>query len=111
MPEIAPPYEILEIPAGEKRVLHVVRYEEGTMVIHPTYPGAPDEKRVEGIRIHVKPEDKGYLPYYWDITPAHLVQGLKPILPTLQGTDRTLTIQAFLTRPGDPASKRFRLEY
>jgi len=106
---IEPPYEILQIQPDQEVVFHVVRWEVGDIVIHPTWPGAPREKKVRGLRIYVRPEDKAYLPFYWDITPAHLVAGLEPILPQVVGTDQRIAIRAFLTRPGITASKRFQI--
>ena len=110
MAVISPPYDMLALENGQELSFHVVRYESGTLIIHPVYPGAPDEKEVRGLRIYVRTEDKPYLPSYWDITPQHLVVGLEPLLRDVQGTDRTVTLKAFLTRPGDPASKRFSIK-
>jgi len=110
MAMIPQPHEILEIPAGESVELTPLRYRMGRMTIRPTWAGAPPEKEVEAIRIWVPPEEKGYIPDYWDITPGHLVQALKGILPEVAGTGKRLKISAFLTRPKDPASKRFRIE-
>lgn len=110
MAEIPGPYEILELADGESVTLHVERWEAGTMVIHPTYPGAPEEKIVDGLRVHVPMADKEYLPSFWDITGGHLVAGLKPFLPMLMETGKAVTITAKLMRPGQEASKRFKID-
>jgi len=111
MAEIPGPYEILELADGESLIFHVLRFEEGTMVIHPTWPGAPESKEVEGLRIHVPATSKEWLPYYWDVTAAHLVGGLKPLLPMLIETEKWVKITAGLMRPGDQASKRFKITW
>lgn len=111
MSEIPGPYEILEIAPGETVELHVERYRTGKMRIHPTWAGAPEERIVDGVRIWVRPEDKEWLPYYWDVTAGHLVASLKPLLPMLRREKVLVKITAGLMRPGDPASKRFKIEW
>lgn len=110
MAEIIGPYEILELDDGESVTFHVVSYETGIMVIHPTYPGAPEEKVVDGLRVFVTLADKEYLPSYYDVTGGHLVAGLKPLLDMLVETKKAVTITAKLMRPGRPASKRHKIE-
>ena len=110
MPKIEPPMEILELADGESVTFHVERYEAGDMTIHPTWPGAPESKVVEGLRVHVKHGDKEWLPNYWDLSAGHLVAGLKPLLPGLVDSGKAVTITAGLMRPGDQASKRFKIE-
>ena len=110
MSEIPGPYEILEVAPGDAVEFHVVRYRTGKMRIHPTWPGAPEERIVDGIRIWVPPEDKEWLPHYWDVTAGHLVASLKPLLPVLRREGKKVKITAGLMRPGDPASKRFKIE-
>lgn len=110
MAEITGPYEILELADGESVTFHVTAYETGDMTIHPTYPGAPESKVVDGLRVHVPITDKEYLPTYWDITGGHLVAGLKPLLDMLIESKKAVTITAKLMRPGRPASKRHKIE-
>jgi hypothetical protein len=110
MAEIGGPYEILELAAGQATSFRVVSFELGRMKIHPTWPGAPEEKIVDGVRVHVDPRDKEWLPNYWDLTAGHLVAGLKPLLPMLVETGKRVTLTAGLMRPGDEASKRFKIE-
>jgi len=110
MSEIPGPYEYLEIEDGQSVTMHVVGFEAGPMRIHPTWAGAPEEKTVEGVRVFVTMADKEYLPYYWDVSQAHLVAALKPLLPGLVESKKPVKITARLTRPHDPASKRFSIE-
>lgn len=110
MARIEGPHEILELADGESIKIHVERWEAGDMTIHPTWPGAPETKEVEGLRVHVRQGDKEWLPNYWDVTAGHLVAGLKPLLPGLQDSGKAVTITAGLMRPGDSASKRFKIE-
>lgn len=109
MPRIDKPLEILELADGESVTIHVERWEAGDMTIHPTWPGAPESKEVEGLRIHVRKGDKEWLPNYWDISAGHLVAALKPLLDGLADSGKAVTITAGLMRPGQPASKRFKL--
>jgi len=110
MVKIEGPHEILELADGESVTIHVERWEAGDITIHPTWPGAPESKDVRGLRVFVPMADKEYLPSYWDITAGHLVAGLKLLLPGLQESGKAVTITAGLMRPGDQASKRFKLE-
>lgn len=110
MAEIIGPYEILELADGETVTFHVERYETGKMIIHPTYPGAPEEKIIDGLRVFVPLADKEYLPSYWDVTGGHLVAGLKPLLEMLIESGKAVTITAKLMRPGRPASKRHKID-
>ena len=108
--ELPGPYEMFDIGDGETRCFHVVRYEIGTVTIHPRYPGAPALKQVEAIRVYVKPGEKEYLPNYWDITQRHLVAALKPLLPEIVSKGLKVCITAVITRPGIQASKRFKIQ-
>ena len=110
MAEIPGPYEILELADGQSVTFHVAGWEAGTMVLHPTYPGAPESKTVDGLRVFVTLADKEYLPTYWDVTAGHLVAGLKPLLPMLEESKKAVTITAKVMIPGKEASKRFRVD-
>lgn len=110
MAKITGPYEILELEDGESVMFHVVSFEVGDMTIHPTYPGAPEEKVIEGLRVFVTLADKEWLPSYWDVTGGHLVAALKPLLPVLEESGKAVTITAKLMRPGRLASKRHKIE-
>ena len=110
MAEIPGPYEILELADGQSVKFHVESFEAGTMTIHPTYPGAPESKTVDGLRVHVPKADKEYLPHFYDVTGGHLVAGLRPLLPMLIETGKAVTITAKVMIPGKEASKRFRVD-
>ena len=110
MSEIEGPYEILELADGDSVTFHVERWEAGKMEIHPTWAGAPETKVVDGLRVHVAQGDKEWLPSYWDLTAGHLVAGLKPLMDSLADSGKPVKITAGLMRPGDQASKRFKIE-
>jgi len=78
--ELPPPYEIWEFVPCEPTRFKVVAWELGRITIVPRWPGAPPEKVVAAIRLHVDPETKPYFPHYWDVTPARLVHQLAPLL-------------------------------
>ena len=77
---LEPPYEILELKPGESKTITVVDWELGKIVIHPRWPGAPKEKVVMAVRMHVPKEEKKLFPYYWDATAGTLVPQLYTIL-------------------------------
>lgn len=74
------PYEIFELVDRETRVLRVVSWEQGSIVIHPRYEGAPSEKEVGALRVHLAAGVKPYPPMYWDITSKTLMAQLVPML-------------------------------
>ncbi|MCD6148255.1 hypothetical protein J7J18_02665 [bacterium] len=74
--ELPPPYEIYEFEPCKPAYFKIVGYEIGKIRIQPKWPGAPPEKWVVAIRLHVDPETKPYFPHYWDITPSRLVYQL-----------------------------------
>lgn len=78
--ELPPPYEILELKPGEEKRITVVDFEFGKIRIHPRWPGAPKEKWVRCVRLHVPKEEKKYFPFYWDATAGTLVPQLLTIL-------------------------------
>jgi len=57
-----------------------VKHEYGEVIIHPRWPGAPPEKRILAMRIHVDPPTKPYFPYYFDVTSRRLVAMLGPLM-------------------------------
>ena len=77
---LPPPYEIYEFEPCKPAYFKVVDWEMGKITIKPRWPGAPPEKVVECIRLHVDPETKPYFPHYWDITPRRLVYQLAALL-------------------------------
>ena len=80
LPELPPPHEILELEPCKPFKLTVIRYELGKMVIKPRWPGAPPEKVVAALRVHVPEEEKKLFPYYYDLTPSTLVPQVLTIL-------------------------------
>ena len=74
------PYEILELMDGESIFLKALRYEFGEVVIHPRFPGAPAEKPILALRVHVDPATKPYFPFYFDLTSRRLVAGVAPVM-------------------------------
>jgi len=60
--------------------LKPIRYELGEIIIRPRWPGAPPEKVVLAMRIHVDPETKPYFPYYFDFTSRRGVAMLQPMI-------------------------------
>jgi hypothetical protein len=101
LPELEPPYEILEIPPAVPVYLKVTGYKLGKMTISPRYPGAPPEKDVIAIRLFVDPETKKHYPLYWDITPARLVYQLAPML--VQGIPKDKWLRIYRDIPGPKA--------
>lgn len=105
MPRLPEPYEILELADGESVNLRVVEWEEGDIVIHPRYPGAPETKVIRALRVYTTIDVKPTLPTYWDITSGTLIAGLRPYLELPDFGTKRYTITAMGVRP----TKRFTL--
>jgi len=97
------PFEIFELENGTSSTFGVSSWEEGDAVIHPRYPGAPEEKRIPVMRVHVPAEDKPIGVPYWDITSKTLQAQLRPLLPGLIEGKGQVTITAH----GSGPAKRF----
>ena len=100
------PYEYLELADGESLRLAITRSEEGEAVIHPRYPGAPEEKRVPCLRLYVA---EGYKPAgapYWDVTSKTLIARIRPHLAELAAEKKEFVLTAHGTGP----RKRYTLE-
>jgi len=83
MAELRPlvgPFEILDLADRGSVRLRVVSWERGTMTIKPRYPGAPAEKEIEVLRVHLAEGVKPYPPSYWDITSKTLEAQMLPLL-------------------------------
>jgi len=106
LPEIPPPYEILQLADRQSITIRPIRWELGWMIIHPRYPMAPPEKKVYVIRLHVDPRVKPLFPYYYDITPRTLVAQLLPILKAPDWRKKEFKITAIGVAP----RKRFMIE-
>jgi len=97
------PFELLELGDGVSVTLAIRGVEWGETVIHPRYAGAPAEKRIPVLRLHLLP---GYKPVgvgYWDVTSKTLQAQLRPLIPGLIEAGKEFTITAHGTGP----SKRF----
>lgn len=105
MARLNPPYEILQLADGESVSILVTSWEQGDLVIHPKYPGAPETKVIRALRVHVAPSVKATLPHYWDITSGTLIAGLIPYLARAGFETRVFRITARGVRP----AKRFTL--
>jgi len=79
---LSPPYEIFEFTPCQPVYFKIVSWELGRVTIKPRWPGAPEFKEVECVRLHVDPTIKPFFPHYWDITPRRLVYQLVPMLAT-----------------------------
>jgi len=101
------PYDILEMVDGEVREFTVLRWEEGDIVIHPRWPGAPPRKVVKGVRVYVRREDKPLGAPYWDITPGTLVVTLKEIFATQPGPPWRIRIR----KVGEAPKARFEVQF
>lgn len=104
--ELLGPYELLELADREHAVLRIVSHELGTMVIHPRWPGAPAEKEISVLRVHLAPGVKLYPPMYFDITSKTLIAQLQPFLLE-RGFER---YEFVITKYGVPPRARFTLE-
>lgn len=74
------PYEMLDLGDNERVALKIRSFERGTMIIHPKYPGAPAEKEIGVLRVHLQEGVKPYPPMYYDITSKTLTAQLLPFL-------------------------------
>jgi hypothetical protein len=77
---LIPPYELLDLPDGGAVALDIVKWETGTMIIHPKYAGAPAEKEIDALRVYVREGTKPYPPMYHDITSKTLMAQMIPML-------------------------------
>lgn len=76
------------------------------MVIHPKYPGAPAEKEIVVLRVHLAVGVKPYPPMYYDITSKTLQAQLVPML--LEA--RFVEYEYVVTKHGVAPRARFTLE-
>jgi hypothetical protein len=111
---LEPPYEIFDIEPCQTVRMSPLKFEIGTIVIHPRWVGAPPEKEVTAIRIWVTEAEKReqlralkwipggggptpggsqevVLPY-WDITSARLRVSLLQVIERVIADRSTLEI-------------------
>ena len=100
------PYEILDLPDGGKVDLDPSYWERGSMIIHPRYPGAPREKRIPVMRIHMREGAKAYPPMYYDVTAKTLMAQLNPMFMQRDYQDYTYRV----TKHGIAPRARFTVE-
>ena len=100
------PYEILDLPDRGVARLRIVSWERGSMKISPRYEGAPGEKEIPVLRVHLAPGVKPYPPMYYDITSKTLQAQLVPLLLE-RGYER---FEYVVTKYGVAPRARFTLE-
>jgi len=100
---IGEPFELLQLEDGVSVRLAIRSTEWGETVIHPRYAGAPAEKTIPVLRLHLMPGYKAVGVSYWDVTSKTLQAQLRPLLPGLIETNREFTITAH----GSGPAKRF----
>lgn len=74
------PYEILDLEDRQSVTLRVVSWERGSIIIHPRYRGAPAEKEIVALRLHLAAGVKPYPPMYYDVTSKTLQAQFMPYL-------------------------------
>lgn len=80
MTEIMGPYEILDLEDGQSVTIRIRSYERGRILIHPRYQGAPSEKWIPALRVHMQEGVKAFPPMYYDLTSKTLQAQLMPFL-------------------------------
>lgn len=100
------PYEMLDLPDRGSVTLKILSWERGSIVIHPRYPGAPAEKVIEALRVHLPADVKEFPPMYYDITSKTLNAQLLPLLSAADFKDYSYTI----VKHGVAPRARFTLE-
>jgi len=100
------PYEILDLADRGSVRIRIVSSERGSIVIHPRYPGAPPEKTIPALRVHLAPGVKPYPPNYYDITSKTLTAQLVPFLMQRD----FMNYEFVITKYGIAPKARFTLE-
>lgn len=100
------PYELLDLPDRGSVRLRIVTWEQGIITIHPRFEGAPAEKDIPVLRVHLAEGVKPYPPMYWDITSKTLMAQLLPLLLE-RGYER---YEYVITKYGVAPKARFTLE-
>lgn len=104
MPELAGPYEILELGDQGSLTFRPLQWKEGEMTINPRFQKEP--KTITAIRVWVGPDVKPLFPDYYDITAQTLVAQLRPILQREDFKDLEITITKF----GVPPKARYQVK-
>jgi hypothetical protein len=100
------PYEILELADGQSIEFSVLRYEVGSVVIHPRWAPPGTERVIKAMRVYVPRSDKPIGVDYWDITSQLLVAHLEGILKSVGRLPIRVRVKAFGWAP----KKRFSVE-
>jgi hypothetical protein len=100
------PYEILELADGQSLEFTILRYEIGSLTIHPRWMPPGSEKAIRAMRVYVKREDKPVGVDYWDLTSQLLVAHLQGILGSVPKLPVRVRVKAFGWAP----KKRFTVE-
>jgi hypothetical protein len=98
------PYEILDLYTGQARAFHVLRFEQGKLVITPR-DGRP-QKQTQVLRLHVPVEDKPLAPHWWDLTSKRGIVGLLGFLEN--GHDPTTLFR--LTKVGAGPAAAYQID-
>ena len=100
------PIEFLELPDGQSATLKIVSWERGSTVIVPKWRGAPPEKVIQVLRVHMAAGYKPYPPMYFDISSKTLIAQILPMLsePGYENYEYIVTAHGVAPR------KRFTLE-
>ena len=100
------PYELLDLPDHGRVELRITSWERGSLISQPRYAGAPAEKEIGALRVHLAPGVKPYPPMYYDITSKTLIAQMLPVLMEPGYVDQVFVITAYGVAP----RKRFTLE-
>jgi len=103
---LAQPYEILELRDGQSLTMHIQKWELGTMLIKPRYPGAPGEKEILVLRLTLPKAEKPVGLDYWDVTAQTLIAQLRPLLERRLHEAHAIRVTAH----GEAPRKRFTVE-
>jgi len=96
----------MELADRQTVTLRIIAWEQGSIVIHPRYGGAPSEKEIPALRVHLWAGYKAYPPMYYDITSKTLMAQLLPLLLERGFENFEYVITAYGVAP----RKRFTLE-
>ena len=87
---LSPPAEILDITDLQSVEFHVLRWEDGELVIQTR--GSPAARNVRTVRMHVPADDKPVGAPYWDATAGNLVARLLPMLDMVVRDHRRIRV-------------------
>lgn len=97
--ELPGPYELLDLMDNQTIEFRVTNWSQGTIKIHPRYPGAPAEKTIPVMRLRVPFQDKPTGVQYYDVTSKTLQAQLLPMLMNSRYMDYVYRITKHGVRP------------